>query len=362
MATEINEALIAKLIENIETINKSTAYIFDEQDSALRKLIHSSQESKEKIVNELLQIASMLNTNGLTQFGTRIEQSIVNNLLQAPYDAKAAFGMHKAFFAERHEMAMFILKNLPNFKKVVQYKIDNASNHEIIGKPKVFTYWHNASNLPPLIQLCRTSLKQYISSEFDLIILDENNYKDWVDFDLENLRNSISKAHFTDLLRLRLLEKWGGFWLDATCLLSEDFYSATHTIRQQNQFFFSYINSRVGNWFIWSKPQSYVITMIAEVLTSWWEQKNRLTNYFMTHDIIEMLYWVDNEYKKNWDDMHKMHPKNALAILRAYNTSCSEQEFKSLLSSSFVHKLNYKYDDKKIIKSGSLDHLLQNKH
>ncbi|TNH02786.1 hypothetical protein FHQ26_12220 [Testudinibacter sp. TR-2022] len=360
MAAKMNKNFIAQLIEKLETVNKSSYHIFTEQDLTLRKLTQSNQEAREKITKEFLQLASMLNKNELTKFSTQ-RQSIVNNLLQAPYDAKAAFGMHKAFFAERHEMAMFILENLVDLKKITQYKIDNATPAGSY-KIKVFTYWHDANSLPPLVSHCRASLKKYISSEFDLIILDENNYKDWIDCDLENLRNSISQAHFTDLLRLRLLEKWGGFWLDATCLLSEDFYTATHTIRQQEHFFFSYINSRVGNWFIWSKPHSYVITMISEVLTCWWAQKNRLTNYFMTHDIIEMLYWVDDEYRKHWDNMYKLHPKNALLILREYNTICSKDEFNIMLKSSFVHKLNYKYDTNKITKSGSLDRLLHNEN
>lgn len=361
MATEMNEALIIQLVEKLELLNNSTARVLIEQDWALKQLAHSNYEARSKMTEEFFQIASMLNKNGLAKFGTQLEQSIVNNLLQAPYDAKAAFGIHKAFFSERHEMAMFILKNLPNLKNSVQTKINNSKSLEIVGKPKIFTYWHNEYELPPLIQLCRASLKKYISSEFDLIILNENNYKDWIDVDIEELKNRFSKAHFTDLLRLRLLEKWGGFWLDATCLLSEDFYSATETIRQQNHFLFSYVNSRTGTWFMWSKPTSYVITMAAEVLTLWWEKENKLTNYFMVHDIIEMLYWVDNEYKKYWDSMYKLHPKNALSLLRAYNSACPEEEFNNMLSSSFVHKLNYKYDANKIIKNSSLYRLLNNK-
>lgn len=360
MATEMNEGLIAQLIEKLGSVNESTAKALSEQECRLKELSYSNYQAREKITNEFFQIASMLNKNGLVKFGTQVEQGIINNLLQAPYDAKAAFGMHKAFFAERHEMAMFILENLSTLKRIVEHKIDHSQSDEIVGKPKVFTYWHDKNSLPPLIQLCRSSLKKYISSEFDLIVLDENNYKEWIDSDLEAIRESVSKAFFTDLLRLRLLEKWGGFWLDATCLLSEDFYTATQTIRQQDQFFFAYINSRVGSWFIWSKPANYVITMISEVLTLWWTQKNRLTNYFMIHDVIEMLYWVDDEYRKSWDDMHKLHPKNALSILRAYNIVCSEQEFNNMLLSSFVHKLNYKYDDTKIVKSGSLYRLLNN--
>ena len=358
MANEINEALINQLINHLESTNKSVAYTLSAQDLAVKKLALANEDLREKLTNDLFQIVSMLNKNGLGKFGTRIEQSIVENLLQAPYDAQAAFRVHKAFFTERHEMALFILENLEIFKKIVNYKIENTSSHEIIGKPKVFTYWHNQDNLPPIVQLCRSNLEKHVSSEFDLIILDEKNYKEWLDFDLEAFRTSFSKAHFTDLLRLRLLEKWGGFWLDATCLLSEDFYSATQIIRQQDQFFFSYINSRVGTWFVWSKPANYVITMVAEVLTFWWAKRNRLTNYFMLHDIIEMLYWTDDEYRKQWDAMYKIHPKNALEVLRAYTKPCSEAEFENMMNDSFVHKLNYKYDSNNILDTGSLYKLL----
>lgn len=355
---EINDKLFNSILEKTENISSISSKWVSSQESLIKELHKVNLNNQELLSKEFLLLASEMAKNGLSSYATKIEGHVVEHLLNAPYDAKKAFKVHKALFAERHEMAMFMHNNLDLLKLKVQERIKNTVPPSS-DKIKVFTYWDSQDNLPEIIQLCRKSMEKYVSpSHFELIILNKDNYSEWTSLKKEHIPANISQAHFTDILRMSLLQKWGGFWLDATCLLTEDFFKATEDIRAQEQFLFCYANSRVGNWFIYSKPNNYVISLVLETLLLWWTTNGRLTNYFMTHDMIEMLYWVDSKYRIMWDEMIKTHPRNALALLKAYNQETTPEQFDALKNGSFVHKLTYKYDTQKIKANSALDKLL----
>lgn len=205
-------------------------------------------------------------------------------------------------------------------KKIKSY-INKYSNRpqlkkETSEKIKVFTFWEGEEK--EIVQICFDSMNSFLNKDyFELIKLNRQLAEQYVD--LSYLKNkNISIQHYTDILRFELLSKYGGFWLDATCLLTSDFYKATENIRKNNFFLFSYSNTRVGTWFFWSKPNAYPTRLVLESLKLWWKKKNYLTNYFMAHDFIEMLYWIDDNYKKEWDNIPKTHPRNALALLNNY--------------------------------------------
>lgn len=357
---ETKEQLLADLANKIEEITYATGEIVSQQNKAIEQLQNTLHNNQNQLALNLLNFSSEIGKHGLRNQATHLEEIIVNNLLNnAPYDAKQAFYTHRPMFSERHQMAMFIYEHLSEIKANVEKQRVNRYSQEKLEKTKVFTYWDSEENLPKIVEICRESLKRFINLEkFELVILNKNNYKDWTDFRLENINAEISQAHFTDLLRVKLLEKWGGFWLDATCLLTQDFYRATQAIQEQEHFMFSYVKSRVGTWFMYSKQNNYVISMISETIQLWWKEKKYLTNYFMLHDVIEMLYWIDHEYKKQWDINQKMHPRGALAIFNTYNKVCTNDIFSSMINHSFIHKLTYKYNKEKIIKDSSLERIL----
>lgn len=359
ISMEIKNETLDRIMTEFNQFSQTSSELIRSQNALILQMQQNTSAKQNELSKNLLNLASHLAKNGLGNYATQLEENVVVHLLNVPYDAKQAFFTHKALFAERHEMAMFLHQNLTLIQdRVARNKANNKTNYN--QKIKVFTYWDNDDNLPPIVALCRESVKKFIiHDEFELIVLNKHNYKDWTDFRQENIKSSITQAHFTDLLRVKLLEKWGGFWLDATCLLTQDFWQATDEIRKQEQFLFSYVKSRTGTWFMYAKePNNYIVSMISEAIQLWWEQKGYLTNYFMLHDVIEMLYWIDTVYCNQWNIMLSIHPRNALAVLKSYENQMSNMDFHLLLQKSFVHKLTYKYDKNKVYDGSVLSYLL----
>ena len=84
-----------------------------------------------------------------------------------------------------------------------------------------FSYWDQGMDTaPPLVKRCIETHRKYLGEKY--ILLDNSTISDWVDIPIEikQKRSQMSTTHFSDILRLLLLEKYGGTWIDATVYLT----------------------------------------------------------------------------------------------------------------------------------------------
>lgn len=266
----------------------------------------------------------------------------IDSTLKADYDARAAHRVHPVFFAARHEMAEFIVANQEELSLRIERRVDRRPP-TTAPLTKVFVYWDKPDTMPAIVRACRDSLRTFVDDGFELIELDEDTIGDHADIPADVRRRLASRpAHFSDYLRSRLLQEHGGLWLDSTCLLTQPLSDVFAPMRDEDAFLFTYAGSRVGSWFFSAQPRSYVLNAAAETEVLWWEKNDHMTNYFMWHDIVEMLYWTDPLYKRAWDSMTKIHPRTALALLGELERPFDQQRFDEILSGSGIHKLTHK--------------------
>lgn len=106
----------------------------------------------------------------------------------------------------------FILQNLPIYK------------HTHIYNNTIFWCWLQEKIDIPILNACLNSVIRNNKGN-KIIMINKNNIHQYVHFPLYILNkfnnNSMSKTHFSDLLRLELLIKYGGTWIDATVLMTK---------------------------------------------------------------------------------------------------------------------------------------------
>lgn len=303
-----------------------------------------------------LKIASVLEKLNRKDESKEIIFDTIKNKLITNYDALNAFKIHSNLFLERHIMAEFILKNKENI-------LDALSNKTLLKKVnqnKCFVFWNKPQTAPNIVKAAIESQRKNVGDDFDFVLLDNNNIYDYIQVpEYISKIKSENPTHFSDWLRTELLTNYGGVWLDATCYISKNLSISLSEIKKQDCFFFCYAGSRVGSWFIYSKPTSYILNMIQSTFNLWWKNEKHLTNYFMYHDIIEMLYWTDEKYKLEWDNMYKVHPKKALALNNNLTKPFDLDQFISITNDYFIHKLTYKFD-KSLYESASFIKYISN--
>ena len=85
--------------------------------------------------------------------------------------------------------------------------------------PKIiWMYWDsNSSN--EIVELCFKNTKD-ICSDYEVILMSKNNILDYVD--ISCLKSDLKPQIIADYIRLSLLSKYGGIWMDASILLVEN--------------------------------------------------------------------------------------------------------------------------------------------
>ena len=89
---------------------------------------------------------------------------------------------------------------------------------------KVWICWFQGmDSAPEIVKRCYASVRENITDR-EVVLLTEENYREYAPFPQE-IQNKIDcgiikGAHMSDLLRLELLQKYGGTWIDATVFCS----------------------------------------------------------------------------------------------------------------------------------------------
>lgn len=84
----------------------------------------------------------------------------------------------------------------------------------------IWSFWHD-ENWPPLVRLCVKSW-QIHNPRYQINILSKDTIKAFIDLStLPQLFNTFSMQHQADVIRLALLKRYGGYWLDSTIFLTQ---------------------------------------------------------------------------------------------------------------------------------------------
>lgn len=253
------------------------------------------------------------------------------------YDAKAAFAFSNARPHERDEVARWLASTMPSIRARAEELVSEADT-----SPRyAFVYW-NSPDQPDVVQHCIDAMRRNLPAGLTLVVLNETTLTDWVSIDPAIMGKVDIPAHAADMIRLHLLSKYGGLWLDSSCLINEGFPAYSEQIRAEDFFLFTYSGSRTGNWFIWADAHSYRLQLLRAALDTWFLSGRGWTNYFMFHDVVEMLYWTDPRYASEWDAGLHLHPRDFFHVHRALGRPVTDEEWAAVRHEYPVNKLSWR--------------------
>lgn len=216
------------------------------------------------------------------------------------------------------------------------------------GKETVFSIWFQGYEAAPeIVRKCLDSMKKMFGSNF--ILLDKTNYVNYVTLPPNIIskweKGKIRDAHIADILRLELLRKFGGYWMDAT-----DFVTGTIPDEIKELPFFMYmadqertVNMYVQNCFIHSDAGYPLVEMWLSVLYEYWKNEDLAVNYFFGQNLFRLLVTHNAEAKKLFEKMPKidMSPTHVLWH-KIGNHPFSEEEYQEMKKNAFFQKCTHK--------------------
>lgn len=209
----------------------------------------------------------------------------------------------------RQQKAKLLLKNYvdSNFNT-------SAPAGQNINKT-VFQFWDNRNDeVPYIVDLSITSVKKF-APDWNHVILNLHNIHNYLDlpgflFDkLSRDDNEFNLTFFSDIIRVALLQQYGGLWIDATVLLTKKFkyfstlplfFSFYRDLKPRNYKDWINYNHNYFSWnplhevrllnsILWSTKNYPLWKILYDSLTTYWKENNYPPDYFMFQILFEII-------------------------------------------------------------------------
>lgn len=152
--------------------------------------------------------------------------------------------------------------------------------------------------MPPIVKKCYQLAAQHAPEEHPVVLLTENNYTEYVtipSYIIDKVKaKTITLTHFSDILRVSLLARHGGLWMDATLYTAGELPQ-----RIFDQPFFSvrvpddgeYVSRCLWTGFFMGGVKGHPLFLfMRQFFFDYWKSHNELIDYFLIDLGIVMAY------------------------------------------------------------------------
>jgi hypothetical protein len=174
----------------------------------------------------------------------------------------------------------------------------------------IWIYWGQGWEHAPNLQKTVAESWKINNPTWEIVLLTDYILKDYLSEEAPYLFDSnknISYQAKSDIIRLSILNKYGGVWADATMLCMQPLdHWAFEAVEKSGIWMYhgwgGGFNSNVGiaSWFIISHKNSYIIKKWKERCDRYWQENNEAHTYFWMDGLFRELYDTDSKFKETW--------------------------------------------------------------
>lgn len=251
----------------------------------------------------------------------------------------------------RKKYSSYIQEYLKREREKQAARAGKALKEEQPGR--IWMFWSSGEeSAPPIARKCIASIRENLPDR-EVIVLSEENYRDYVAFPpfiQEKIdRGEMMKAHMADLLRLELLIRYGGTWIDATVFCPGGKIPAY--MLDSDLFLFQDLKpgfdghcQRISNWMITARAGNPVLKLTRALLYEYWREHKKCEDYFIFHHFFEMAI---DAYPEEWGRVIPFSNAAPHILLLRLFEPYDEAVWEAVREMTPFHKLSYKFDEAK---------------
>ena len=211
------------------------------------------------------------------------------------------------------------VKRMPELEQFLAPLIKEYQNKKTLHVPlekeeeNIFVcWWDGFDKAPRVVRYCLEKMQEFYGSKYQIHLVDRHNYSEFANIDNIVLKKfeerQISIQTLTDILRVRLLFENGGYWIDSTILL-DDNYPLFAQLRNESfdSFFATTPNEKrlieykgktnpCLSSFLGGRKGSVIYGFVYDSFLKWLKEKKSLPPYFLLDMILTlaMVYDLDD--------------------------------------------------------------------
>ena len=248
----------------------------------------------------------------------------------------------------------FLLKRYTDFLKSRKDYYSELTFEHKRSRVVWFCWLQGLENAPEIVKACYHSLQQHLTDR-DIKVIDNNNWTDYIELPEYVVRKWekgwIPAANFSDLLRLELLIRYGGTWIDSTVLCTGFDALETQESREYLEadlFLFQYTppgttkGISISNWFITACSNNDVLMVLRDMLVEYWKDYDCTIDYYIFH---LFFYMLASEFPEKIGMMPYGNSMNSLVLEKHWAEAFSQKKWDRLTKKVCFHKLTYRVSD-----------------
>ncbi|UPS44775.1 capsular polysaccharide synthesis protein [Prevotella sp. E15-22] len=205
-------------------------------------------------------------------------------------------------------------------------------------------------NAPDIVKNCIHSFEQLKSEGMQVVVLTSKNLHQYAQLPAYIVekwqKGKICHAHFTDILRVYLMVRYGGYWVDATCIQTAAIPRSIDSLpvflfRSHGEFSFTLIQ----NCFLHSNRNHYIMGKWYAAMLAYWKEEDKAIHYFVHHLMFQALLQADDRFKKEYEKIPVLsdEPMHILLNSMLAGEPYTIQKMNEAQEASFIQKLSYKF-------------------
>ncbi len=246
-----------------------------------------------------------------------------------------------------------------NYSTVIQnhkHKVSGCSSgtaqeNSYSNAPIWSVWWQGEDNAPEIVKICADSVKRHKGTHPFRLITREN-FREYIDLP-EHITSKVqdktmSITHFSDIVRVYLLYHYGGLWLDATMLVTDDIPEEIFT----REFFsiktgfnpksFSVPMGRWSSFFQAAHKGDMLCGFALDLHAAYWKEHNMPVDYILIDYIYALAYEEFPECRQLLDSV-PVNNKDTENLMPILNQKWDSRKYAQLTESTRFFKLSWKH-------------------
>ena len=210
----------------------------------------------------------------------------------------------------------------------------------------IYVFWDSGiENAPEICRFCVDSWR-ILNPGWNVISLEKESAQEIVD--KSSYPEGFQTAHYADILRTRLLNSYGGVWIDATLLCLKPLDAWLPMMFNQTGFFaFSHPGQdrRISNWFLAASAGSELISGWDDAIDAYWKKRQKLSPaYFWHHYLFDHMVRSSKSKQEAWRHVPHLSAVPIHVVQRKMKEGVLTERETRVVRTTPMQKLTYKYD------------------
>ncbi|MEY8483380.1 capsular polysaccharide synthesis protein [Lachnospiraceae bacterium 48-21] len=291
----------------------------------------------------LSKIINLHEVNMLSIFGTDLNNSY-KKMLYTVRPAQRFYFQEWEIYESLKRKYAYVLCD----RKYWKFNIDKKVDLEEDIRPIWLLWLQGMEAAPKIVKMCIHSIEKASGKRDQIFLLDQNNIFDYIDlpeYIVKKWKDGIiSHTHFSDIVRVRLLNIYGGIWIDSTVYFTGR--RLPDYIKKGSLFMLSrWLDWKscpepkiMASWLISSQPENKMLMILEGLLNEYWKKEEKLADYFLMHIFFSIIaFFLPDE----WEKVEKVFRDPAQLLMGELDCAYDKSRFEYIKEVTDFHKLSY---------------------